>query len=50
MRTYRVSLYNTVSKKRIVRNINADTMLDAWSEAVNKCHGTNWVPKGILPN
>jgi len=50
MRTYRVSLYNTHTKKRVIRNISADTMLDAWSEAVALCHGTNWVAKGILPN
>jgi len=50
MRTYRVSIYNIRTKQRVVRNIQAKSMLEAWQFANASCHGTNWVAKGILPN
>jgi len=47
MRTYKVSLYNTFTRKRATRTIEAKTMLEAWQFANASCHGTHWVCKGI---
>jgi len=48
MKTYMVNLYNTISKKRVSRELKASTLLEAWQLATGYCHGTHWIVKGIV--
>jgi len=48
MKTYMVNLYNSFTKRRVSREIQAATLLEAWQKATGYCHGTHWVVKGIV--